>query len=726
MTEDAKDKTLSIEIYAPGTAVAHYTLRSVIGTGATGVVYIAEDRDLDRKVALKFLFKELSANAEWRARFQREARTAARLNHPNIITIHDIGDFEGQPFIAMEYIEGGSLDDYIEDRRLPIEETLELAIQIADGLSEAHAQGLVHRDIKPSNILVTLRGRAKIVDFGLAADITAASGSASHLLVGTAGYISPEQLEGKPADARSDLFSFGCVLYKILAGRNAFPGRNLGEIGRAVLESEPRSVTEYAPYVPAEVARIVDRLLKKKSDLRYQKAEDVRSELRYALEAFVSGRLQCAGRVREFSRSIAVLPFANLSGDKDQDHFCDGMAEEIINALAKVRDLRIAARTSTLAFKNSTEDAREIGRKLHVETLLEGSVRRAGDRLRANVQLIDVATGYHLWSEQYDQKVEDIFAIQDEIAQNVVRALKPVLSENEVEGLVKKATHDSQAYDLYLRGLRFYHQGLRRSFFFARQMFAKAIEVDPDYARAHAGLAATCAMLIHFYGESTDTHIAEADKASQRALELDPNLGPAHTARGFTLWLMNRFDEAKVEFETAMRLDPADPQTPYLYGRACFQRGDMIEAARLFEEACRGSENHEARYFAAQAHAALGHTETANAAYRLAHRAVEKHVELNPDDARAFTMGAVSLCRLGERQAGLEWAERAVAIDPNDPGIQYNVACLFALEGEEERAIDFLEAAVKAGFAHRDWVMKDPDLDSLRDNPRFKSLKWRE
>jgi len=726
MTEDIKDKTLTIEILPPGSEVAHYVLQSVIGTGATGVVYLADDLDLDRKVALKFLSKDLSSNPEWRTRFQREARTAARLNHPNIITIHDVGEFEGQPYIAMEYLEGGSLDDYIGSRRLSVEEILELAIQITDGLSEAHANGLIHRDIKPSNILVSRRGRAKIVDFGLAADITMTAGPGLNLLVGTAGYISPEQIQGKPADARSDLFSLGGVLYKILTGRAAFSGRNLGEIFRAVLETEPFSVTEYAPHVPVELERIVSRLLKKKSELRYQHAEDVRSDLRYALEAVVSGRVRYAGRAKDFARSIAVLPFANLSGDKDQDYFCDGMAEEIINALARVKDLRIAARTSTLSFKGSLEDARDIGRKLHVETLLEGSVRRAGDRLRVTVQLIDVATGYHLWSERYDQKVEDIFAIQDEIAQNVVRALKPVLSASEIEGLVKTTTHDSKAYDFYLRGRRFYHQGRRQSISFARQMFAKAIEIDPDYALAHAGLADSCAMLIHFYGESGDMHIAEADRASRRALELDPELAQAHAARGFTLWLMNRFDEAKVEFETAMRMDPAEPQTPYLYGRACFQRGDFAEAARLFEEACRGRENHEAQYFAAQAHTAMGHNETANAAYRLALRAVEKHVELNPDDARAFTMGAVALCRLGERQAGFEWAERAVAIDPNDPGIQYNVACLFALEGEKTRAIDCLEAAVKAGFAHRDWVMKDPDLDSLRDDPRFKALKWRE
>jgi tetratricopeptide (TPR) repeat protein len=391
-----------------------------------------------------------------------------------------------------------------------------------------------------------------------------------------------------------------------------------------------------------------------------------------------------------------------------------------------VKGLRVAARTSTLAFRESKEDVREIGRKLHVETLLEGSARRSINRLRVSVQLVDVATGYQLWSERYDKEAQDVFAIQDEIAQNVVRALQLILSENELQALIRTSTSDSNAYDYYLRGRRFFHQGRRKSLQYARRMFEKATEIDPKYALAYAGIADCCGLLVHFYGESGEELLAEADRASRKALELDPDLAQAHASRGFTLWLMNRFDEAKSEFETAMNMDPGQSLTPYLYGRACFQRGDFTLAARLFEEACRGRENHEARYFAAQTYTAMGNTEAALTAYRLALRALEKHVELNPDDARAYTMGAVSLCRLGEPEAGLEWAQRAAAIDPNDAGIQYNIACLFALEGDSTRAIESLQAAVNAGFAHKDWVDKDPDLDSLRGDPRFKALKWRE
>lgn len=721
-----KDQHATSMLLGEGTVVLHYVIQRLIDSGAAAVVYLAEDKDLDRRVALKFLSADLAHDQSWRQRFQREAQAVAQLNHPHIVTIYEVGEFEGQPFIAMEYVEGGSLDEYIQKRRIPAEEALELAIQISDGLAEAHARGIVHRDIKPSNILVTERGRAKIVDFGVAALLRVDTTPHAGLVVGTAAYMSPEQIQGLPADARSDLFSLGVVLYKIFTGKQPFTGESFREIFKAVLEKEPLPMSEYASNVPLELERIVSRLLNKNRELRYQHADDLRADLRYTLEAMISGRVEYLGRKKDYVWSIAVLPFANLSAEREQEYFCDGMAEEVINALTKIKGLRVAARTSTLAFKGSAEDVREIGRKLHVETLLEGSVRRAGDQLRVSVQLLDVATGYHIWSERYDKPFQDVFAIQDEIARNVVRALQLILSESERQALTKTATTDSNAYDYYLRGRRFFHQGRRQSLQFARQLFRQATEIDPQYALAYAGIADCCAMLVHFYGESGDAHLAEADRASARALELDPDLAQTHAARGFTLWLMGRFDEAKTEFETAMRMDPGQVQTAYLYGRACFQRGELAQAAKLFEKACRGRDHYEACYFAAQTHTALGDNEAALGAYRLALRALEKHVQLNPDDARAFTIGAVSLCRLGERQAGLEWAERAIAIDPNDAGIQYNVACLFALEGEKTRAIQSLEAAVRAGFAHRDWVAKDPDLDSLRDDPRFQALKWRD
>ncbi len=568
------------------------------------------------------------------------------------------------------------------------------------------------------------RGRAKIVDFGLAAVLAAQGGQKSADIYGTAGYMSPEQILGGAVDSRSDLFSFGVVLYEIITGKAPFMRDTLGDTLRATRDSEPIPMSEYSSAVPLELQQIVNRLMSKDKDRRFERADDLRSELRYTLEAVVSGRVRYPGQETRL-RSMAVLPFTNLSADKEQDYFCDGMAEEIATALAKIKGLRLAARKSAFAFKDTHEDVRRIGQKLHVDSLLEGSVRRAGDRLRVTVQLTDVATGYHLWSERFDREMEDVFAIQDEIAENVVRAMQVILSDEGKQPVSRTQTSDPQAYDYYLRGRRYFHQGRRKSLQYALEMFKRATEIDPLYSLAYAGIAECCGMLIHFYGESRDVHHDAADKASRRALELDPDLPQAHAARGLVLWVMDRFDEAAAAFERSLALDPNQPRASYYFARACFQRGDFERAARLFEDSCRGQENFESRYFAAQTYSALGRTEDALVAYRLALREIERHVELNPDDAGAYTMGAVSLIRVGERKSGLEWASRALEIDPGDARIQYNVACLFALEGESDKAIECLENAVKAGFAHREWVEKDPDLDSLRDIPRFKALKWR-
>jgi len=386
------------ELLSEGTEVLHYVIKALIDSGSASIVYLAEDRDLDRRVALKFLASELAHDPAWRDRLRREAQSVARLNHPHIVTIYEVGEFGGQPFIAMEYVDGGSLDGYLAKRRPTVEEALELAIQISDGLAEAHGRGLIHRDIKPSNILVTERGRAKIVDFGLAQLLRVDATPHAGTIAGTAAYMSPEQIQGLPADARSDLFSMGVVLYKLFTGKPPFAGESFREIFRAVLEKEPLPMSEYASNVPLELERIVSRLLNKNRELRYQHADDLRADLRYTLEALMSGRVEYLGRKKDYVWSIAVLPFANMGGEREQDYFCDGMAEELTNALAKAKGLRVAARTSTLAFKASQEDVREIGRKLHVETLLEGSVRRAGDQLRVSVQLVDVATGFHIWS----------------------------------------------------------------------------------------------------------------------------------------------------------------------------------------------------------------------------------------------------------------------------------------------------------------------------------------
>lgn len=421
--------------------------------------------------------------------------------------------------------------------------------------------------------------------------------------------------------------------------------------------------------------------------------------------------------------SIAVLPFANLSGEPESEYLSDGITEELINIINQIEGLKVASRGSCFRFKGRTADTREVGVELGVDTVLEGSVRKGGDRLRINVQLADARDGFDIWSGSYDRRLTDIFELQDEISRSIVDALRVELPGGKNETLVEAPTADVTAYEFYLRGRQFFHERRKKSLQFAREMFEKAIEIDPDYALAYAGLADSCSLLAHWYQDAReDKHIRAADRASRRAIELAPDLGQTRASRGFALYLMGRLEEAQREFEKAIRLDPKQFDARYFQARACYEQGDLDGAARLFEEAARAREDHEARYFAAQTYTALGRAEEADAAYRRALPVIERHLELNPNDARAWTMGAVTHSRLSNRERGLEFARRAEEVDPEDAAVCYNVACLYALEGEVDRAIACLEKAARAGFAHPEWIRRDPDLDSLRDDPRFRAL----
>jgi TolB-like protein/Flp pilus assembly protein TadD len=423
--------------------------------------------------------------------------------------------------------------------------------------------------------------------------------------------------------------------------------------------------------------------------------------------------------------SVAVLPFSNLSGDSENEYLSDGITEELINALNQVKGLRVASRGSCFRYKGKAVDARDVGSELGARAVLEGSVRRSGDRLRVNVQLANALDGYNVWSGSYDHRLTDIFGMQEEIARAIVEALRLELPGAASAELVNAPTASIAAYELYLRGRQYFHERRKKGFLYARQMFRRAIEVDPGYALAWAGLADSSAFLAHwFQDEEEASNVAEADRASRRAIELAPESGQAHASRGFALFLMKQFEEARREFETALGLDPEQYDARYLQARACYQQGDLERALELFEEAARtGEEDHEARYFTAQTLSALERGEEAKAAYKRALPYIERHLELYPDDARAWTQGAVSHSRLGNRARGLSWAEKAIEVDPEDAAVRYNVACLYALEGETDRAIACLRQALVDGFfAHPEWIKYDPDLDSLRDDPRFQAL----
>jgi len=423
-------------------------------------------------------------------------------------------------------------------------------------------------------------------------------------------------------------------------------------------------------------------------------------------------------------RSLGVLPFADLSAERDQEYFGDGIAEEILNALAKVGALHVAARTSCFAFRGTSIDVREIGRRLGVEALLEGSIRKAGNRVRITVQLIDARNGYHLWSERFDREIEDIFAIQDEIARSVIDALGLSLTQREERRFLKASTKNVEAYEFYLRARKLFQQWTRQNIELARQMFERAIELDPHFAAAWAGLATAHVYLFSWGGSDPD--LQKAHDASIRALELDPELADAHVAAGQSFSMEQRYSEASAAFERAIELDPTLFEACYYYARSCFKAGDLEKALKLFKKAqAIRPEEYQSAALIGQVLRRLHRADEAQRADHLAIDSINKHLELNPNEARAFNLGAIVLARLGEVERAREWNNRAISLAPDDDAILYNASCVFAVLGEEDQAFAGLQRAIEAGLAGGDWVLHDPDWERLRDHPRFQTLMQR-
>ena len=585
-----------------------YTIRRVLGSGGAATVYLADDLKHGREVALKVLRPEVAASVG-RERFIEEIGVAARLSHPHILPLHDSGDAGGLLYYVMPFVDGESLRDRIQrERQMAPEEAVAIACDIAEALDHAHRHGVVHRDVKPENILCQ-EAYAAIGDFGVARGVTAGSGdrlTETGLLIGTPEYMSPEACAGDAElDGRSDEYSLACVLYEMLAGCPPFRAATpQGVIARHLADSVPPLGT-VRPDTPVHVVRAVMRALAKSPADRFP-----------TLQAFAEAlRTGAADPDVAAGRSVAVLPFTNSSGLAEDDVLSDGITEEIINALSRLEGLRVASRTSVFVFKGRSEDVRSIGARLGVNAVLEGGVRRSGNRLRVSVQLVDVANGYLLWSERYDRALADVFAIQDEIAESIAGALQVILSDDERAALARVPTSDARAYEYYLKGRRFFRQSRLKTLQFAEEMFRRAIAHDPGYAQAWAGLADSASM-IQMYYPGTGAEPGLGLEASARALALDPHLPEAHAARGFALWQAQQVEEAVEELEQARRLDPKQFEARYVLARLRFGQGAIAEAAALFEEAARVREDSQARFFAAQSYAALGRPADAEAAYR--------------------------------------------------------------------------------------------------------------
>ncbi|HXG54128.1 MAG TPA: protein kinase, partial [Vicinamibacterales bacterium] len=589
-----------------GTRVSHYNVGRSLGSGGMGVVYEAEDLHLGRRVALKFLPAALSRDPETLERFQREARAASALNHPGICTVYAIEQHEGEHFIVMELLEGQTLAQTLAERRFEILPLLDAAIQIADALESAHAKGIVHRDIKPANIIVAPRGQVKVLDFGLAkvsaaalagvADDTALGGlTTPGTAMGTVAYMSPEQARGQLTDARSDLFSLGIVLYQMATGLLPFQGDTSAVVFDAILNREPRAATDVNSQLPPAFERVLDKALEKDRAMRYQSATDFKTDLIRLRRDLDSGRRRAAATTdsraagpKQAEKSIAVLYFENLSGVKEDEYFRDGITEDIITELSKIKGLNIFSRPTVLAFRDKPVTPAQIGQQLGAAYALAGSLRRAGNRLRINAQLVDTHTDFPLWSERYDREMKDVFEVQDEIARNIAEALRVTLSPQEQAALAAKPTENLQAYDQYLRGKSYARRMTRQDLEFALQMFEGAIALDPEFALAHAAIANVCAQQHYNYGRDP-IWMARAMAASESAVSLNPYQPEVQVAQAWIMYAAGRYDEAARSTRQAIQQKRDCEGAYYLLGRALFAAGRYQEVAEIADRAVEAS-----------------------------------------------------------------------------------------------------------------------------------------
>ena len=741
-----------------GKTISHYKILEKLGEGGMGVVYKAQDTKLKRTVALKFLRPQALTGEQEKSRFTNEALAAAALDHPSICTIHEIDEIEGRTFIAMGYVEGQSLRDKIESQALKIKEAVDVAIQVAQGLQEAHDKGIVHRDIKSANIMVTGKGQAKIMDFGLARlgkDVSSGRGSTT---VGTVAYMSPEQSRGEEVDHRTDIWSLGVVLYETIGGQLPFNGEYEQAIIYSILNEEPQPLTGLRPGLPLELERVVNRALAKSPDARYQRAADMLADLRSLRKEFDSVVWSERPPMKRTPPSIAVLPFANLSADREQDYFCDGMAEEIINSLTHLEALRVVARTSAFSFRDKSVDIREIGKKLNVGTVLEGSVQKSGNRLRITAQLTNVADGYHLWSEKYDRDMgelswpEDIFAIQDEISLAIVDKLKlRLLGENKAR-LMKRHTGDPDAFNLYLKGRYFWNKRTEDSLKKAVGYFEQAIERDPGYALAYSGLADSHIMLAEYSLVQPKEAFPKAKAAVMKALKIDESLAEAHTSLAFVKTLSDwDWMGAEKEFKKAIEFNPGYPIARQWYAEYLTMTERYAEAIAELKRA------QELDPLSLTIGVATGVTLFCGTRqYDRVIAECQKVLEMDPNFGGALNVLGMVYRERGMYDQAIEAFQKARTFDEGNTWITAGLGHAYALAGkknEAQKVLDELErlskqkyvpsdniALVCLGLGRKDlmfeylekayqercvglsWLKADPIFDSLRSDPGFIAL----
>jgi len=779
-----------------GKTILHYKVVEKVGEGGMGVVYKAEDTKLDRFVALKFLPRHIASNSEERGRFQIEAKAAAALNHPNIATIYAIEKYDDELFIVMEYIEGQELREMVANlaKVENLRKVLDYATQIASGLQAAHQKGIVHRDIKSSNIMVTESGQTKIMDFGLAKIRGGPQFTKVGTTLGTAAYMSPEQTRGEKVDQRTDIWAFGAVIYEMITGQQPFVGDYEQAVMYSIMNEDPEPLTALRTGVPMELERIVNKCLQKSPANRYQHAEELVVDLRRVKAQLEPGEQKVSKPTRlqwrnwyfvgvaamvavillvillprskssdddiigkpktesspKWKNSIAVLPFKNISADKEQEYFCDGMTEQLITNLSNLPKVKVIARTSVMQFKNSNKTIRQIANELGVAHILEGSVRKAGNKIRVTAQLIKADDGFHLWAKDYDRALKDVFDVQDDLSNAIVEALRINLIGGQRAVVTKRHTDNTEAYQFYLKGFYYARKYTPEGIDKGIEYFNKAIAIDPNYALAYDGLA-----YIYYaatWNEPYKKTMAKGRALAKKALEIDPTLAEAHTSLGVIhTWLDYDWTAAEREFKRALALNPNYASAHLWYGFL------LLVVERFDESIAEATRAIELDPLSAEANTILGAlffymhrydeamqqlrtTTDLEPGYWFAHLYLARVLEKKGDIPAAIA--ELEKTRLMEGAAWEVWSAlgyayallgkkdeaKKIIVELKEESKRsyvplYNIATIYAGLGEKDQAFEYLHKEYEQGAYYLCVLNVDPELDNLRSDPRFQALR---
>ena len=733
-----------------GQTISHYQILELLGKGGMGVVYKAHDTRLDRDVALKFLPATLTPSQDELARFKQEARSISALNHPTIATIYDVDEVDGQRYLVLEYIPGGTLASRLkqlkaEHRAFSIQEVLEYGIQIAEALAHAHRRGIIHRDVKTENVMLTEEGKLKLTDFGLAKLKGSMKLTRTSSAVGTPAYMAPEQIQGEAVDARSDIFSFGVVLYELLTGHLPFRGEHEAAIMYSLLNEEPQPLSNFRSDVPPYVAAVVSRALQKDPASRFQNVLEMINDLKSTTAPGI--------QLPQKEKSIAVLPFENLSPDPDQEYFSDGLTEEIITDLSKIDELRVISRHSAMVLKGSRKSTRTIARELNVQYVLEGSVRKAGNNLRIAAQLIDAANDVHLWAEKYSGTLDDVFDIQEKVSRAIVDSLRVTFSPEQAKRMAERPIPNVHAYECYLRAKAeietFTEDGLRR----ALRYLQKGLEIVGENAMLYAGMGYVYWQYVNI-GMKQEEYLQKAEECARRAFELDPESAQGHFLLGMILLVSGNQQESARHFRKVLAANPNDPDALGWMASVYFNAGRPLAAFPLIDKLL------EIAPLSSIAYAKQGIARYYDGQFDLALESFQKHRQMEPESPGAAWLCALLLGTQRRVEDAISFIDKnadaasknvfaqlsiflkkVLLGDDNVSGVmtdefiattrrdlQYScwVADLFALLDHKKESLDWLENTVNRGFTNYPFLAHhDPFLQNIRGEERYKELMER-